>query len=119
MYENPPGLPPFARIRSPGLSVALSHVSEVKSNNEGGMLLDFARKGERVHASLSINRAGEIAFIYSPPPPPLEISVSEETRSVRGIAYTQSTIDIPGTAEGVRVHMKGTVDALLVRSPQK
>ena len=110
VYENPPGLPPLARIRSPSLSMALSHVSEVKSNNEGGMLLDFARYGEKVHASLSINSVGEIAFIYSPPPPPLEIAVSARTQKVRGIEYTQSTIDVPGTPEGVRVQMKGTVD---------
>lgn len=107
----PDNKPSLARIRAPGASMALFHVSDVRTNGDGGVLIDFGRKGEKPHASLSINRAGDIAFIYSPPPPPMGISENGQTRKVRGVEYSQSTIDIPGTAEGVRVEAKGTVDA--------
>lgn len=111
IYEHlPDEKPSLARIRAPGASLALSYVVDVRPGSDGGMLIDFGRKGERVHASLSINSAGDIAFIYSPPPPPMGISENGIARKVRGVEYNQSTIDIEGTPEGVRVQMRGTVD---------
>jgi hypothetical protein len=111
IYENlPDEKPPLARIRAPGASLALSYVADVKPSGDGGMLIDFGRKGEKVHSSLSINRVGDIAFIYSPPPPPMGISASGKTRRVGDVEFTQSTIEIEGTPEGVRVQVKGIVD---------
>jgi hypothetical protein len=111
IYENlPDEKPSLARIRAPGASMALSYVVDVRPSGDGGMLLDFGRKGEKVHASLSINRNGDIAFIYSPPPPPMGISQRGKIRRVGGMELTQSTIDIEGTPEGVRVQMRGIVD---------
>ena len=82
IYEClPDEKPSLARIRAPGASLALSFVADVRPS-DGGMLIDFGRKGERVHASLSINSAGDIAFIYSPPPPPMGISQNGKIRKV-------------------------------------
>jgi hypothetical protein len=112
IYENPPdNKPSLARIRAPGYSSNISHVLEARSNSDGGMIIDFARKGQKVHASLSINRAGEFIIMYSPPPPPMEINESGITRMIRGTLYRQSAIEIEGTPEGVRVQVKGTVDS--------
>ncbi len=61
------------------------------------------------HASINIGRNGYIALIYSPP---VSMGISEDgvRRKIKGVEYSQSTIDIPGTVEGVRVQVKGTVD---------
>lgn len=48
--------------------------------------------------------------LYSPPPPPMGISETGKVQKVRGVEYNQSTIDVPGTPEGVRIPIKGTVD---------
>jgi hypothetical protein len=106
----PDNRPSLARIRAPGASMAIYHVLDVRMSQDGGMLIDFGLVGEKVHASLSINRAGDIAFVYSPPVS-MGISENGKTRTVRGIEYNQSTIDIPRTAEGIRVEIRGTVDA--------
>jgi hypothetical protein len=112
IYEHPPdNKPSLARIRAPGYSSNISHIVEVRSNSDGGMLIDFARKGQKVHASLSINRAGECVTMYSPPPPPIGINESGITRTIKGTLYHQSAIEIEGTPEGVRVQVRGTVDS--------
>jgi hypothetical protein len=112
IYEHPPdNKASLARIRVPGYSSNISHILEVRSNSDGGMLIDFARRGQKVHASLSINRAGEFVTMYSPPPPPMGISENGMTRTKRGTLYMQSAIEIEGTAEGVRVQVMGTVDS--------
>jgi hypothetical protein len=113
VYENLPGdKPPLVRIRAPSILMNLSYVSDIRPDNDGGMLIDFSKKGEKVHASLSINRTGELMVIYSPPPSSMGISGSGVRRKVGAIQYEQSIIDIPGTPEGVRVEVRGTVDAM-------
>jgi hypothetical protein len=111
VYENQPnGKPSLARIRAPGVLMNYSYVSDVRTNNDGGMIIDFGEKGQKAHASLSINRAGEFVTFYSPPVT-MGISESGVTRRVKGTLYQQSAIEIAGTAEGVRVQVKGTVDS--------
>jgi len=41
----------------------------------------------------------------------MAISENGITRRIKGVEYAQSTIDIEGTPEGVRVEISGTVDA--------
>lgn len=111
VYEKPSGIPPLVLIRAPGVSMALYHIANVRSNNDGGILLDFARVGQKEHASLSIILSGDIAFIYSLPPAAMGMTESGKIRKVKGVEYNQSTIDVAGTPEGIRVQIKGTVDA--------
>lgn len=102
---------PVARLRMPGGMLAFSDVSEVKAMQDGGLLIDCAKQGQKPHCSISINRFGEIAFVYAPPPAPMQFNENGMKQKIRGKEYAQSTIDIEGTPEGVKVRIRGTVDA--------
>lgn len=111
LYQGVAEVPPVARIRMPGGNLVFSDISDVKLAADGGLLVDCAKQGQKPHCSITISKQGEIAFLYTPPPPPVRFSENGIARSVGGIDYRQSTIDIEGTAEGVRVQIKGMVDA--------
>lgn len=99
---------PIVRIHSGRDWLVLADVSEVRPMQGGGILIDCALPGSKPHCSININRLGEIAFLYSPP---ASISIGGKTQHIRGQEFTQSTIEIEGTPEGVRVQIRGTVDA--------
>jgi hypothetical protein len=103
--------PPIARIRMPGGILSLSDVAAITPNTEGGVLIDCAKPGQKPHCSVTITRQGDIALLYSLPPAPMRLSDNGMTRSIKGQEYVQSTVDIEGTPEGVRVQIKGVVDA--------
>lgn len=111
LYHGLGETPPVVRLRMPGGILVFSDVSQVTVNTEGGVLIDCARQGQKPHCSINITRSGEIAFLYSPPPPPARISENGIARNIKGQEYRQSMIEVEGTAEGVRVQVQGTVDA--------
>jgi hypothetical protein len=98
------------RILMSDASLGLLNVSQVKPSQDGGLLIDCARQGQKPHCTVNINNRGEIAFLYSPPAS-MQISESGQVRRFGGREFTQSTIDIEGTPEGVKVQIRGTVDA--------
>jgi len=101
---------PVVRLRMPGGLLAFSNVVAIKPSEDGGVLIDCAMEEHTPHCSITINKKGDVAFLYSPPAT-MTVSQNGVTRTIRGREYTQSTIDIEGTAEGVRVQIKGKVDA--------
>lgn len=101
---------PVVRLRMPGGLLAFSDVAFVKPNEEGGILIDCALENEKSHCNITVSKNGDVAFLYSPPTQ-MSISQSGVTKRINGKEYTQSTIDIEGTAEGVRIKIKGKVDA--------
>ncbi len=101
---------PIVRIHVGKDWLLLADVSEVKPMQGGGVLLDCAKQGQKPHCSVNINRLGEIAFLYSPPAS-MQILEDGLLRRSGGKEYAQSTIDIEGTPEGVKVRIRGTVDA--------
>jgi hypothetical protein len=103
--------PPIVCLRVPGGMLFLTDVSNVTPSQDGGVLIDCAKQGQKPHCSISINRIGDIAIVYSPPPKPMQISQSGVMRRSGGLSFTQSTIEIEGTPEGVRVQVRGTIDA--------
>jgi hypothetical protein len=108
LYLGTPEVSPIVRIHSGRNWIVLADVSEVKPIQGGGILIDCALQGQKPHCSINIDRAGEIAFLYSPP---TQISIGGKTEHIKGQVFTQTTIDIEGSPEGVRVQIKGTVDA--------
>ncbi len=101
---------PVVRLRMPGGLLAFSDIIAVKPSDDGGMLIDCALEERMPHCSITISKGGDVAFLYSPPAS-MTVSQNGMSRTIGGREYKQSTIDIEGTAEGVRVQIKGKVDA--------
>ncbi len=100
---------PAVRIRAPGATHILASVSEVLPQDDG-LLINCALPGQHPHCSAHIGKDGSIAILYSPP---VSMTVSENgvTRNIKGQEYIQTSIGIEGSVEGVRVQIKGVVDA--------
>ena len=109
LYIGHDDVPPLARLRLPDELLVLRHVSEVKPNGDGGVLIECARRDQKSHASVSVSRRGELAHIYTPPPD--DMKLSERQARIAGRDVTQTSIDTEGTPEGIRVEIQGTVNA--------
>ena len=99
--------PPIVRIHTGRNWLVLADVSNVQPMQAGGVLIDCALQGQKPHCSININGLGEIAFLYSPPSSP----ISSRIQRVGEKEFTQPTIGIEGTPEGVKVQIRGSVDA--------
>lgn len=109
LYLGHDDVPSLARLRLPDELLMLRHVVEIKPNGDGGVIIECARRGQKSHASVSVSRRGELAHIYTPPPD--DMKLSERQIRVGGRDFTQTSIDVAGTPEGVRVQIRGTVTA--------
>lgn len=111
LYAGLNQTPPVVRLRIPGGLLVFTDISAIKPSQDGGILIDCARSGQTPHCSINISKSGEVVFLYSPPPPPMQMSQQGIARRIGGRDFIQSSIDVQGTPEGVRVQIKGMVDA--------
>jgi len=110
-YEaTPGGGSPLVMVSIPGASVKCRDAL-LNPGKDGGILINCRVVGQPEHGNISISKDGLVVSILSPRPKEMKISENGATRKVKGVEYAQSTIDVEGTPEGVRVQIRGTVDA--------
>jgi len=108
VYSNPPELTPVVQIRMVKGYLAVGDVLHVLPSEAGGLHVDH------VNGSCEIGNAGDLAYVYTAPKPEamLRASLDGKThKDVYGRSYTQSSMEIAGTPEGVRVTIYGVVEA--------
>ena len=108
IYRDPPELSPLVQMRMVKGYLAVGDVLHILPTETGGVHIDY-RNG-----ACEIGNTGDLALVYTPPKPEvlLRVSPSGSTRTdVFGRSYTQSSLDVEGTPEGVRVAIYGVVEA--------
>src|SRR5579872_6091059 len=112
LYSGTDKTPPIVRIRIPGVTAqTFAYVSVIKPSQDGGMLIECVKEGQKLQSNISISKSGSVASICDPPPKPMHLNENGMTENIRGKKYTQTTIDTEGSPEGVRVQIQGIVDA--------
>ncbi len=105
VYSNPPELTPVVYVRMVKGYLAVGDVLHVLPTEAGGLHVDHA------NGSCAISNTGDVAALYTAPTA-FRISQDGGTRTdVFGRSYTQTSLEIEGTPEGVRVMIYGTVEA--------
>lgn len=105
VYSNPPDLPPLVQVRMVTETLLLGDVLHIVPTSEGGLHVD------NQNSACEISKTGDVVYVYTAPS---EFRVSEHGTThtdVFGRSYTQTSLDVPGTAEGVRVTIYGVVEA--------
>jgi hypothetical protein len=113
VYPNPPDLSPLMHIRMVKGVLAVGDVLHIVPTETGGVHVDHS------NGACEISKTGDVAAIYTAPQPPTsqqtkEVIAGTIQRDREGNEYLQTSFDIPGTAEGTRVRIRGVVAA----SPQ-
>jgi len=112
IYSNPPEQMPVMHIRMVKGVLAVGDVLHVLPTETGGVHVDHS------NGACEISNRGDVAAVYTAPQPPTsqqkEVIAGTIQRDSQGNEYMQTSFDIPGTAEGVRVRLRGVVAA----SPQ-
>ena len=70
---------------------------------------------DQVNGGCEIGRSGDVVFVYTAPKAEARLSISQDgytRKDVYGRSYTQSSLEIQGTPEGVRVTIFGVVGAV-------
>jgi len=105
VYSNPPELTPVVYVRMVKGYLAVGDVLHVLPTKAGGLHVDHA------NGSCAISNTGDVASVYTPPSE-FRLSQDGETRTdVFGRSYTQTSLDVEGTPEGVRVMIYGSLEA--------
>ena len=105
VYSNPPELTPVVYVRMVKGYLAVGDVLHVLPTDAGGLHVDHA------HGACEISNTGDVASVYTPPS---EFRVSQDggtQTDVFGRSYTQTSLDVEGTPEGVRVMIYGSLEA--------
>lgn len=97
VYSNPPELTPVVYMRMVKGYLAVGDVLHISPTQEGGVHIDSAM------STCEISKTGDLAFVYTAPTPELLL------KDVYGRSYTQSSLEVAGTPEGVTIY--GVVDA--------
>jgi hypothetical protein len=108
IYSNPPEMTPVVQMRMVKGYLALGDVLHVVPTEAGGLHVDHAT------GSCEIGNTGDLAYVYTAPKPEVLLRVSQEGQThkdVYGRSFTQSSMEVAGTAEGVRVMIYGVVEA--------
>ncbi len=104
VYSNPPELTPVVFMRMVKGYLAVGDVLHVLPTEAGGLHVDHA------HGACEISKTGDVASVYTPPSA-FRFSQDGGTRTeVFGRSYTQTSLEIEGTPEGVRVMIYGTLE---------
>ncbi len=105
IYSNPPELTPVVYVRMVKGYLAVGDVLHVLPTKAGGLHVDHA------NGSCAISNTGDVASVYTPPSE-FRLSQDGETRTdVFGRSYTQTSLDVEGTPEGVRIMIYGSLEA--------
>ena len=69
---------------------------------------------DHANGACEVGKTGDVASVYTAPKPEVQLRASQDgytRKDVYGRSYTQSSLEIAGTPEGVRVTIYGVVDA--------
>jgi hypothetical protein len=105
VYGNPPELTPVVFLRMVKGYLAVGDVLHVVPTDKGGLHVDHA------NGACEIGNSGDVAFVYTAP---TAFRLSEGGTShtdIYGKSYTQTSLEVEGTPEGVRVMIYGTLAA--------
>ncbi len=108
VYSNPPELTPVVQMRMVKGYLAVGDVLHVLPTEAGGLHVDHA------NGACEIGKTGDLAYLYTAPKPEVLLRVSQDgltRKDVYGRSFTQSSMEVEGTPEGVRVTIFGVVDA--------
>ena len=108
IYRDPPELTPVVQIRMVKGYLAVGDVLHVLPTEAGGLHIDHA------NGACEIGKTGDLALVYTAPKPEVllrESQTGHTRKDVYGRSYTQSSLEVEGTPEGVRVALYGVVDA--------
>ena len=99
VYSDPPELSPVVQMRMVKGYLAVGDVLHILPTQAGGVHIDYS------NGACEIGNTGDLALVYTPPKPEVLLHTSSEgqTRTDRyGRSYTQSSLEVEGTPEGVR-----------------
>ncbi len=108
VYSEPPELTPVVQMRMVKGYLAVGDVLHVLPTGAGGLHIDHA------NGACEVGKTGDVASVYTAPKPEVQLRASQDgytRKDVYGRSYTQSSLEIAGTPEGVRVTIYGVVDA--------
>ncbi|HEY6285859.1 MAG TPA: hypothetical protein VIX20_09375 [Ktedonobacteraceae bacterium] len=105
VYTNPPELTPVVYVRMVKGYLAVGDVLHILPTDKGGLHTDHA------NGACEIGNTGDVAAVYTPPAEFRVAQVGGTHTDVYGISYTQTSLEVEGTAEGVRVMLYGTLEA--------
>jgi hypothetical protein len=108
VYRAPPELTPVVQMRMVKGYLAVGDVLHVLPTDAGGLHIDHA------NGACEIGKTGDVAAVYTAPKPEAHLRASQDgytRKDVYGRSYTQSSLAVEGTPEGVRVTIYGSVDA--------
>jgi hypothetical protein len=108
VYSNPPELTPVVLMRMVKGYLAVGDVLHVLPTEAGGLHVDHANGG------CEIGNTGDVVSVYTAPKPEASLRMSQDgytRKDVYGRSYTQSSLEVEGTPEGVRVVIYGVVEA--------
>jgi len=108
IYGNPPEMTPVVQVRLVKGYLAVGDVLHVLPTEAGGLHVDH------VNGSCEIGNTGDLAYVYTAPKPEALLRMSQDGQThkdVYGRSYTQSSMEVEGTPEGVRVTIYGVVEA--------
>jgi hypothetical protein len=113
IYPDPPEQMPIVQMRMVKGYLAVGDVLHIVPTETGGLHVDHS------NGACEISNTGDVAALYTAPQPPTsqqtkEVIAGTVQRDSQGNEYLQTSFDIPGTVEGVRVRLRGVVAA----SPQ-
>ncbi len=105
VYSDPPEMTPVVYVRMVKGYLAVGDVLHVLPTDAGGLHVDHA------NGACEISKTGDVASVYTPPS---EFRMSQDgtpQTDIYGRSYTQTSLEIEGTSEGVRVMIYGTLEA--------
>jgi len=108
VYRDPPELTPVVQMRMVKGYLAVGDVLHVLPTEAGGLHVDHAT------GACEIGKTGDLAYVYTAPQPETMLRASldgPQRKDVYGRSFTQSSMEVGGTPEGVRVTIFGVVDA--------
>jgi hypothetical protein len=108
VYSNPPELRPVVQMRMVKGYLAVGDVLHVLPTEAGGLHVDH------VNGSCEIGNTGDLAYVYTAPQPEALLRASQDgytRKDVYDRSYTQSSMEVTGTSEGVRMTIFGVVEA--------
>src|SRR6266568_5856270 len=105
VYSNPPELTPVVYVRMVKGYLAVGDVLHVLPTKAGGLHVDHA------NGSCAISNTGDVATVYTPPSAFRLSQDGTPQTDIYGRSYTQTSLEIEGTPEGVRVRIYGTLEA--------
>ena len=108
VYSDPPELTPVVQIRMVKGYLAMGDVLHVLPTEAGELHIDHA------NGACEIGKTGDLALVYTAPKPEVLLRESQAgplRKDIYGRSYTQSSLEVAGTPEGVRVAIYGVVDA--------